>query len=300
MSELISKKPYSEKDSAESVLGKNPAEQVLSKKLEKAKNSGRPEYLKKGIPHKKITAGDFEINPQGSDRFFDEINKNNRGEIESVKFNANLSLSDLTKIGGLENYSKYSGKLYQIERVIENSLNKNELSDELLIKVLEWNNDIKNRGENPDDYESYIIKPLAEKRAVSERVVNWLIENSLQDYSLLELVDYGAISQEQMKQWVIKTKNSYLKYELMQKGIIGHKNFSPQEIEKLYFSGNIIDDWRASLYNIAAYQILPYWDADAQKNSSKKPWMKLSENTKSLILKMKLLKPGALQYMIKY
>ncbi len=218
---------------------------------------------------KESWAGDYIINPQGSDKFFNAINKDDFGRIESVEPNRDLSLSDITKIGGLDAYSGYSASWYQIERIIENSINKNELNDDLLIKILEWNDDVQHRprGEN---YESYIIKPLAKNKMISEKIINWLMKNSRKDYSLIELADYRALSEEQIKNWVIKSKGSYSKHQLIEKGAISNKNFSPEEIEKLYFSGDLLDNWRAHLYYEIASKIMPGWNAEAARKFIKK------------------------------
>ena len=212
-----------------------------------------------------LSPGDFSINPDADDILFLEINKDKYTGDKTAKFNPDLCLSGISNLGKLDDYSNWTGCGYQVERIITNSIAKKELDEDGILRILEWNKDENNLRGSSTDYEGNIIAPLLKAGMVSEKILDWLLEKRRNEYTMLRLIENEMIPPEQIKETVLNSEDSYLKWKLIDDGIVNCKDYSYNDIAQLYLGADKKYLGASVLYGRIAEKILPYFEKELQE-----------------------------------
>lgn len=174
-----------------------------------------------------LLAGDYIINSNGTNDFFSE--KRNTDFGVEVKLNKSISLGNVRKIKDLEEYYEFTSG----EKLIENSIVRNEITDELIINLLEWDKR-RNGGK-----EIHIINPLIKRGIITSVILDWILENRENrenDHVLLPLIENNILTSEQIKNTLLKGRDGFVKSQLIKKGLIFLGNFTEEEKEEMFFN----------------------------------------------------------------
>jgi hypothetical protein len=168
------------------------------------------------------------LNPDAANKFFTKKTETD------AEFNQGLSLEGIRRVQDLEEYDRWSGRWYQIERIVKNTP-KQFLTESIILDLLVWD------AGHHKEYAEYILDAVTNHGLMTPTIIEWTLQNSEQ--GAFKLFERGRLSPEQTKTVLVEGKSAHIKSRILESGRIKSQELSLEEIEKLFFAVPLNDRW---------------------------------------------------------